>query len=167
MTHHKSLRTIVTLVAAALALLLSLPGESQNTTRQGRLRAREAAQTQSSEPAGSRVIVSPDQQVLRVSGYDKPLRSRRETFFASNRGSTDTIHALILTMTYSDADGKMLHKRHERVSCEIPPQETRQLSLRSWDTQQAFYYVRSEVPTRAQQATSFDVVLTVDSLMVH
>lgn len=154
-------------MAAALSLLLSIPGESQNTTRQGRLRAREAAETQTAEPAGSRVIVSPDQQVIRVSGYDKPLRSRRETFFASNRGETDTIHALILTLTYTDNDGKMLHKRHERVSCDIPPQETRQLSLRSWDSQQAFYYVRSEVPTRAQQAASFDVILSVDSLMVH
>ena len=100
---------------------------------------------------------------IRLSGYDKPLRSRRETFFATNTGE-GTVGRLAFTISYFDTDGRLMHRASHNVDAPIPAGETRQIGLRSWDTQQAFYYERSAVPARTEQATPYRVSIAVDTV---
>lgn len=112
-------------------------------------------------------VASPSAQDVSVKGYDKPLRSRRETFFVTNNYPSKTIYSLVFTATYLDSSGRMLHRRSEKVDCEIPPTQTRQIGVKSWDVQQNFYFVRSTVSSRAEQATPYDVTIAVDTVFVY
>lgn len=77
------------------------------------------------------------------SGYDKPLRSSKETFFITN--NTDrTMSGVTLYITYLMPDGRQLNKRFVRLSCNIPPGETRIADIESWDKQKSFYYEKSD-----------------------
>lgn len=77
------------------------------------------------------------------SGYDKPKRSSKETFFISN--NTDrTMSAVNLYIDYRTPDGRQLHKRFVKLICNIPPGETRLAEIESWDKQKSFYYIKSD-----------------------
>lgn len=79
---------------------------------------------------------------IRFSGYDKPRKSSKETFFITN--NTDRIMSGVnLYIDYRTPDGRQLNKRFVRLSCNIPPGETRMVDLESWDKQKAFYYEKS------------------------
>ncbi len=104
--------------------------------------------------------VNPGQ--INFSGYDKPLRSSRETFFATN-ATEAYIHTIIITTEYFDLAGRQLHKQSRRVAAQIPAGETRQLTMPSWDTQQSFYYHKSNPPRRAN-AYPYNIKITADTL---
>ena len=150
-----------------LVLFLSLTALAQNTTRRN-------LQPIPGEPAGAApaaavaydTIVGPRAPLLDLTGYDKPLRSRRETFFATNNASAP-VASIAFTINYYDQSRRMLHSASQRVNVDIPAGETRQVSLRSWDEQQAFYYIHSAVPTRAGQATPYDITITVDTIFTR
>ena len=108
-------------------------------------------------------VVAPEAHLVDVNGYDKPLRSRRETFFVTNN-SEQPVQGMAFTIDYYDTNGRQLHSAHHQVDVEIPATETRQVSVRSWDKQQSFYYRQSAAPERAQQATPYDIKLTVDTI---
>ncbi len=152
------------LIPAALAGLVILPLAAQRTTRPGlhAIPAEQGAAPSASAPAP---VLAPGPEVFKITGYDKPLRSRRETFFASNH-SDRAVRRIAVTVTYLDADRKMLHRRQISVPCDIPAGETRNLSIQSWDKQQSFYFVRSTVPSRTDQATPYDVTISVDTIFV-
>lgn len=103
---------------------------------------------------------------LRLSGFDKPLRSRKETFFATNTDSC-TVSEMAVTLVYYDAKGRQLHRRHLRVRRHIEPGQTLQISIPTWDIQQSFYYTLSEKPKRVEQATPFNVSISVDTLFIE
>lgn len=149
-------KIIFFLIAAAV-----LPLAAQRTTRRN-LHAQEAA-----EPAAAAAVfdtvVPAEPHLVNVNGYDKPLRSRRETFFATNNGKRH-IGAIAFTIKYYDTSNRLLHSVSHNLPAAIPPAETRQLSVRSWDVQNTFYYHRSAVPERAAQATPYDVSITVDTI---
>ena len=111
-------------------------------------------------------VVSPRAHTVDVNGYDKPLRSRRESFFVTNN-SDSTVCGLAFTVTYYDTQHRQLHVAKKNMIVDIPPSETRQISYRSWDEQQSFYYVRSTVPSRVSQATPYEVAISVDTLFVR
>ena len=112
---------------------------------------------------GKRVTAEAIQNRKEEHGYDKPLRSRYETFFVSNNTSA-SVAALSLTISYYNTAGELLHRTPRRVSVDIPAGETRQVSLRSWDKQFAFYYTRSTVPARTGTATPYEIAMTVDTV---
>lgn len=140
--------------------------QAQDTTRRG-LKAKKTDTERSDDkivtPAYTDTMVTPKPHTLDISGYDKPLRSRRETFFASNNADM-LIGSMVFTITYFDTSDRQLHKRTERIAVAIPAGETRQVSFRSWDRQLAFYYIKSPVPDRAHQATPYEVKISVDTL---
>lgn len=111
-------------------------------------------------------IVAPPLTLIDINGYDKPLRSRRETFFATNN-SKRPIASIAFTINYYDTRQRQLHAASHRQDIEIPANQTRQISLRSWDAQQSFYYVRSTLPQRVQQATPYEVTITVDTIFIN
>lgn len=159
-----------TLFILALSSLLltayAAPDSRTRTTRKSLKPSAEVEVSDSGKPSGTPVI-SPSVHDVSVKGYDKPLRSRRETFFVTNNYPSQTIRSLVFTATYLDTSGRMLHRRSEKVDCEIPPAQTRQIGVKSWDTQQNFYFVRSTVSSRAEQATPYDVTITVDTVFVY
>jgi len=157
----------IVLFCAALAAVTAVESVAQRTTRRNlHATSAPAAAAASASDGGLRVIASPGTSEVTVRGYDKPLRSRRETFFVTNNLKDETLRRLYITFTYLDGSGRMLHSESREVECELPPAETRQMNVPSWDVQQNFYFVRSTVPARAAQATPFDVKITVDSIAV-
>lgn len=98
------------------------------------------------------------------SGYDKPLHSRVETIFITNRLDRPLTH-LSLSIIYRDMQGRQLHRATRQLDCNIPPGETRMLTFSSWDRQMSFYYHRSRPPKRSP-GTPFDISTTVVSAVV-
>lgn len=154
----------LTILAIAI-LIFSFISDAQRTTRKGL----KAAQTEVAvTPVSQSVfdtIAPPAAHQVDFNGYDKPLRSRRETFFATNN-SKDSIAAMAFTITYYDGRHRMLHSAKHKVSIDIPAGETRQVSLKSWDPQFNFYYIRSAVPQRTQKATPYEITIAIDTLFV-
>lgn len=151
----------------AVLALVCVTAIGQRTTRTGlRAKAAEAIETASDAPAlVYDTIASPDRHAADINGYDKPLRSRRETFFVTNNGDK-AVCRIAFTIKYLDSQRRMLHSASHNVQVDIPAGETRQVSVRSWDPQFNFYYQRSAVPKRAQQATPYDVTISVDTLFM-
>lgn len=84
-----------------------------------------------------------------LAGYDKPLRSRRESLFVTNR-TMWRLASLKLAITYFDTEGRELHGRVVDVGADVPPGATRQVTFPSWDRQLAFVYIHSEQPRRSR-----------------
>lgn len=94
---------------------------------------------------------------ISFSGFDKPQNSSKESFFITN--NTDRqMTGVTLYIEYLTEDGRQLHKRFLRLSCDIPAGETRQAVVESWDKQHSFRYTRSAAPARSPHpATAFIV----------
>lgn len=152
--------TILSLIAG-----LTLTLVAQNTTRSDlRPRAAAPAEQTASMPANDiDTLAAPPAHTVDINGYDKPLRSRRETFFVTNNGSA-SIQSISFTLSYFDRQGRQLHRRSVNLPIEIPAGETRQASLRSWDQQLSLYYIHSSVLARVDQATPFDVKISADTI---
>lgn len=92
---------------------------------------------------------------IAFSGFDKPQTSSSETFFITN--NTDrTMTGVTLYIDYLDAEGRQLNKKFYRLTCLIPPGETRQAQIKSWDKQKMFYYELS--PASRKGGVPFKVV---------
>ncbi len=148
---------IIFLSAVAVAV-------AQRTSRQ-RLRpeASTGASVSVETPVPQFVAVSPDSVAVSLAGYDKPQRSSRESFHAIN-SDTVWIGALALTFTYFDISGQMLHRAARRVAADLPPGETRLVTVPSWDRQRAFYYIHS-APQRTA-GTPYEVTIDIDTVFV-
>mgnify|MGYP000096099831 CR=1 FL=1 len=108
--------------------------------------------------------VSPDS--ITIADYDKPLRSNYETFFVTNRHCR-TIVRITVDIDYIDMNGSQLHSRSVTVECEIPPGATRQLQMRAWDRQKAFYHYTTRSKPRSPHARPYKVVVTPVSLLLE
>lgn len=97
-----------------------------------------------------------DTSSIIISGYEKTLRSAKESFFITNR-SDSTIDCISLHIDYRDMQGRMLDSREEVIDIEIPAGETRKADIPSWDKQRVFYYHLSPVPRNTSQATPYTV----------
>ncbi len=148
---------------SAIVLATALTAAAQTTTRQ-RLRTAQAAAAAAPLTAVD-TLARPEPHIVDVNGYDKPLRSRRETFFVTNNSRRD-LRGIAFTITYYDSARRMLHSASHNVGADIPAGETRQMSIPSWDKQFNFYYRRSTTSQRAEQATPYDVSIKVDTLFV-
>lgn len=154
------MKTFLILLAGGL---MALTAYAQTTTRHGLKPKNDAVEAVASASALIDTVANPAAHTVDINGYDKPLRSRRETFFVTNNGDRPT-SSLAVTITYYDSSRRQLHRRHASLPLVIPVGETRQASLKSWDEQLSFYYLRSAVPSRADQATPYDVKISVDTI---
>lgn len=158
---------IVTILV--LLLLTALPLRADRTLR-GKLRpvagSTRGATVEKPDSAAAvfDTIPSPAPETVRLSGYDKPLGSRVESLFVSNRLDRDII-ALEITLTYRDLQGRTLHEATRRVRADIPAAATRRIQFPSWDTQNSFYYRHSRRP-RTANVTPYDVTCTVRSCIL-
>lgn len=107
--------------------------------------------------------IAASDSTMRLAGYDKPLRSRHETIFATSLVD-DTVCGLTFTVTYMDMQGRTLHEREVTVSALIPPRATRKLDFPSWDRQQTFYYYLGTKP-RSSATIPYDVTMRMRALL--
>lgn len=84
---------------------------------------------------------------VRISGYDKPLRARRESMIVTNCG-TQPFDSVALTLTYCDNRGTVLNTRKITISAPLAPGQAKAVSIRSWDVNNSYYYFLTP-PTRA------------------
>lgn len=124
-------------------------------------RPRAKVKTEVSAPVYNDTICA-DTASIRISGFEKTLRSRWETFFVTNLSSRP-VTSLILDMEYLDGNGRQLHRRTGvaiQFLSPLPPGETRQAKIPTWDTQSVrYYHLSPPVRTRAQ-ATPFRVKIS-------
>lgn len=113
----------------------------KRSTMRGKVTSRTPVETEVQLPADTFLI--PDSGAVMLYGYDKPLRSRRESVFVTNNSGRD-INAISITTLYLDSKGRQFHKISRRIPTDIPAGETRRVEYTSWDTQQSFYYVGSK-----------------------
>lgn len=106
----------------------------------------------------------PDPSGIIVTGFDKPLRSSKETFFIVNNSERE-IKGVNLLLTYSDMSGHQIHKRSEFIACSIYPGDTCYLDIPSWDRQKAFYFHRNPPYRPRTSATPFDVAIQVEYVL--
>lgn len=93
---------------------------------------------------------------LTLSGYDKTNAALTEAFFVTNNNDSLTVKTLNVTLTYSDMTDRQLHEATHTVNCDIPPGQTRQVTVPTWDRQHSFHYFHSVAPKR-KVSTPFKV----------
>lgn len=136
------MRTILVLILT----LCSLWASADKTTRRGLKVAAPAKTEASSSAAADTVIPSPG--MVELSGYDKPLRSNKESIYITNATRRILLEALV-EISYFDNSGRLLHKRDVRIKTNVPAGETRQATFSSWDKQRTMFYHRSGKPRTA------------------
>ncbi len=145
--------TIITISLVA-GLCFNIATADTRTTRGGKLTLR--SDKKQNLPDGIHNYDSMTIDSLSISGYDKPLRSLRETFFVHNNYS-QILSSISVSFTYRSDDGLMLHSRTINIKCHIPPSETRQLFMTSWDRQYAYYFVDTRIKPRSKGAIPYIV----------
>ncbi|MDE6415807.1 MAG: hypothetical protein K2K68_02120 [Duncaniella sp.] len=143
-----------------LIILTALGLRADDTTRE-RLQRR-AATAQSSVTVADSIPALGGE--IAITGYDKPLDSRRETFHVTS-SMPDTITGLILRLTYTDVAGRRLHEETRSVSCVIPPYDTRLVSIPSFDRQCRYFYARGK-QSRASGVTPFEVTILPVTIVI-
>ena len=118
------MKTFLILLAGGL---MALTAYAQTTTRHGLKPKNDAVEAAASASALIDTVANPAAHTVDINGYDKPLRSRRETFFVTNNGDRPT-SSLAVTITYYDSSRRQLHSRHASLPLVIPVGETRQAS---------------------------------------
>ena len=149
-------RTIILIV---ISLVLSLPAAPKKIGY--KLKTPKTSKTDDEYVRGSFMVASQcldcnngyrlDQ--ITFSGFDKPQSSNVETLFITN-GTDRTLSGVNLYIEYLDSEGRQLNKRFIRLSCAIPPGETRYAEIPTWDKQHSFYYHRSQAAKRGGAAFS-------------
>lgn len=153
-------------MAAIACAALPLALHSDNTIRGKRLKVAPDAVLQHSslgEPLDT--LREPSAASVSVSGYDKPLRTPRETMLVTNSTGSE-IRTLALTVTYLDMQGRQLHRRTDTIPAIIPSGETRMIHLSTWDTQHSYYYHLGRHP-RTANVTPYDVRCDVLFVLTH
>lgn len=152
-------------VLILLALLLAAPCPTQGRKVKKPVATASARRSHSAASgiAPFDTIFSPAADSVAAAGFEKTLRSTSESIFITNASARDIV-SLSLSITYTDMQGRMLHKATHAVAPPegIPAGQTRMVSFPSFDRQSLFYYHLSPLPKRAVRATPFKVKVTVN-----
>lgn len=155
-------RFYITLIALVAVSSAFMSAEAQRTTR-SRLKAGHKSEISAAKLEYDTVAVAADSLLFPFSGYEKTLRSSKESFFVTNR-SDSTVTRLSLDIIYKDMKGRPLDTRSVDLDIDLPAGETRRIDLRSWDRQNVFYYHLSPVP-RSDHATPYRVNILLKAAM--
>lgn len=152
------------ILLAILTATIAMDATAQRTTRKNLNKRTVIVQTKEQAGVRNDTILKPDNSLVKLSGYDKPLNTSIETILTTNL-STDTIKAISFRIGYFDTSSRELHQRTVELQCDIPPGSTRMLSYASWDKQKSFYYIRSKKPKRGV-ATPYEVSCSVNYITI-
>ncbi|MDE6121955.1 MAG: hypothetical protein K2F76_01830, partial [Duncaniella dubosii] len=103
-------------------------------TLRGKLKVEKTQSNENDRQFAFDTITAVSQTDVRLSGYDKPLNSRKESLFISNNTERE-ITAVEIRMTYKDMQGRMFHETERLLRADIPAGATRRVEFPSWDTQ--------------------------------
>lgn len=156
------------ITAIALIVICQQPARADNTLRGKRLktsaRTRDALHgIKVSSVTPSDTLRNPSRDSIQATGYDKPLRTNRETILITNSTSRP-LTGIGLTITYTDMQHRQLHQRTDTLKAMIPAGETRLLRLATWDTQQSYYYHLSRRP-RTADVTPYTITCHIDFIL--
>ena len=104
--------------------------------------------------------------IVKISVYQKTVRSRVESMMLTNLTKTDTIKSLTVDLNYTSTDGQQLNRREVTVTVTVPPGETRHVSFTSWDRQQLFYYHATPPSRRTDRTRPFHIAITPLTLVL-
>lgn len=153
-------------ILSLLIILLSVTAFADTRTRTTRRHLKPIiaeATNDTIRPTDPAMTGSPDS--LSIKGYDKPLRSMRETFFITNRHCMP-LHTVKLHISYYTMGGEMLHSRDVTIDTTIPPGETHQVSTPAWDRQKAYYYIGTRVTPRSKKALPYYPKIAIISALL-
>ena len=160
---HRNRSIVATIITIIMMIGLATPSVmAQRTTRRG-LRAESIENQQKSNI--DTIAITPTTHNIKISGYDKPLRSSKETFFISNHTAYNIL-GIRLNIEYIDLKGRTLHQNQHHISLSIPTGATRQAFIKSWDVQKSFYYKHSSKP-RIADGTPYDIRYQIISIDVQ
>lgn len=149
----KSGRLVLVAVLCAIGCMSTL--DAQRTTRRG-LKTDRTRKVETAVAEYDTLRLPGD--IIKVSGYEKPLNSSRESFHITNDGDLDIIEVAAV-VSYFDYQGNELHKRETAIRADIPARSTRLVNFPSWDAQRRFYYVGG--PRPRNQAYPYDVTIEI------
>ena len=160
MRHHRK-TFLVTQIILIASLQLAAVADRVVTTRR-HLKVNQASLVLSPADTATATLVSPTGKI-RYCGYEKPLRSTKETLFIENL-TDSTINAVCFTIEYIDTSGRKIHQRQLREAPLIPPRQTRRIDTPSWDTQKSYYYLHGDTPRKT--ATPYYIKITTDTIIL-
>lgn len=99
-------------------------------------------------------------KTIRIEGFKKAVASRVEAVLITNNSASDTIRGVEADIDYRTLDGKQLNRRTVTFSVDVPPSETRHVSVESWDKQQLFYHYDTPPVRKTGRTTPFKITLT-------
>ncbi len=142
------------LLFTILLVVTALCATADKTTRKGLKALQVKEQTATADSAD---IFIPSPGMIPLNGYDKPLRSNKESIYVTN-ASRRLLSYINIEITYLDEAGRLLHKRNVKLNMHIPAGETRQATFSSWDKQRNMYYIKSGKP-RTSDGTPYSVTV--------
>lgn len=151
------MRRSISFIALAFIVATTVLADRRNTSR-SRLSTAQPVAEEAQTPVYEFII--PDSAEIVLSGYDKPLRSTRETEFITNN-TPHHITRIVLTTVYFDINGRMLHTMARNIDVDLPAGDTRKIDFTSWDRQKSFYYHRSTPPRTS--AIPYSIKQSVDT----
>lgn len=155
------LRALAAILLFSITLAGSLSAQRHNTIRKG-LKADRGMLTSGRVLPDELDTVAASVDSVKFAGYEKTLRSTRETVFVTNLAARE-IDRLIFTVTYLDTQGRVLHKARKNLYGGIPSGETRKIDFPTWDRQFAFYYIGS--PRPRVSARPYNVRIMPDTII--
>ncbi|MCH5247863.1 MAG: hypothetical protein J1E99_06860 [Muribaculaceae bacterium] len=144
------------IILAILILTGIMDSVAQKTTRKGLKRLQ--TEVVAEETVELDTIRYPGDN-LSLSGYEKPLRSRKETLHVTNNLPFDIVE-LQFNIIYVDYKGEELHSRKVKLIQNLPAFATQLVSFPTWDIQNRFYYRNGPVPK--SDAYPYDIMMSVD-----
>ena len=105
-----------------------------------------------------------DENAVTLRGFNKRVSDNYETFFVQNN-TRFPISGITVTLRYTDTSGTLLHERTLHVPCDLQPEQSRQVSVNSFDRQHLFYYYLSGKPRKS--ATPFQVSARLMGYDIH
>lgn len=158
--NRRSLPLLCLLISA-----IALTAMADNTLRGKRLRVSTNALTGGTDaPAPADTLFHPANDIITLSGYDKPLTSAYEAFLLTNRAQARA-ERLALTITYYDLSGRQLHERSDTLPVAVPAGETRLVKIPTWDSQRSYYYHKGKRP-RTANVTPYSIRARVDFVLL-
>lgn len=135
-------------VSIALILLSAVVVSAQRTTRRPLRVKPDIVAIDTAGCCMVDTVAFPGSRVV-VSGYEKPLRSTKETLHVTNADTACVLVSVVLEIAYIDAGGNRMHSRAVDLNCDIYPGDTKMLAFRSWDVQNRFFYAEGPRPRTA------------------
>ena len=168
LTAFSAILIIIAVSGEAISASLTAQRRPDNTLHGGRLRTtghvRDAIfGIQRAPELKFDTVFIPTREDVQLSGYDKPLRTNRETILVTN-STQRPVGGLSVTIKYMDMQGRQLHERTDTLPADIPPGETRMLHLMTWDTQHSYYYHRGQQP-RTANVTPYDITARINFIL--